>query len=98
MRRVTLKIAHLSWEFPPVIYGGLGTYITEITHKQAYFGNEITVFSLNSNNSLKTYEKWNGVDVYRPRTLDLTSTFNLFANYELRSWGDNFKFFSDVVS
>lgn len=93
-----MKIAHLSWEFPPVIYGGLGTYITEITHKQAYFGNEVTVFSLNSNNSLKTYEKWNGVDVYRPRTLDLTSTFNLFANYELRSWGENFKFFSDVVS
>jgi glycosyltransferase involved in cell wall biosynthesis len=93
-----LKIAHLSWEFPPVIYGGLGTYITEISHKQAYFGNEVTVFSLNSNNSLKTYEKWNGVDVYRPRTLDLTSTFNLFANYELRSWGQNFKFFSDVVS
>ena len=93
-----MKIAHLSWEFPPVIYGGLGTYITEITHKQAYLGNEVTVFSLNLNNSLETYEKYNGVDVYRPRTLDLTSTFNLFANYELRSWGQNFKFFSDVIS
>ena len=93
-----MKIAHLSWEFPPVIYGGLGTYITEITHKQAYFGNEVTVFSLNRNNALKTYEKWNGVEVYRPRTLDLTSTFNLFANYELRSWGEHFKFFSDVIS
>ena len=93
-----MKIAHLSWEFPPVIYGGLGTYINEITHNQAKFGNEITVFSLNPNNSLKTYEKLNGVDVYRPRTLDLTSTFNLFANYELRSWGENFKFFSDVIS
>ncbi len=93
-----MKIAHLSWEFPPVIYGGLGTYITEISYKQAYLGNEVTVFSLNLNNSLKTYEKYNGVDVYRPRTLDLTSTFNLFANYELRSWGQNFKFFSDVIS
>lgn len=93
-----MKIAHLSWEFPPVIYGGLGTYITEISYKQAYLGNEVTVFSLNLNNSLKTYEKFNGVDVYRPRTLDLTSTFNLFANYELRSWGQNFKFFSDVIS
>jgi len=93
-----LKIAHFSWEFPPVIYGGLGTYTAEITQKQANLGNEVTVFSLNNNNSLKTYDKYDGVDIYRPKTLDLTSTFNLFADYELRSWGPNFKFFSDVIS
>ena len=93
-----MKIAHFSWEFPPVIYGGLGTYTAEITQKQANLGNEVTVFSLNNNNSLKTYDKYDGVDIYRPKTLDLTSTFNLFADYELRSWGPNFKFFSDVIS
>ena len=93
-----MKIVHFSWEFPPVIYGGLGTFATEITQKQAYFGNEVTVFSLNENNSYGTYEKWNGIDVYRPKTLDLTSTYNLFADHELRSWGPNFKFFSDVIN
>ncbi len=93
-----MKIAHFTWEFPPVIYGGLGTFASEITQKQVYFGNEVTVFSLNDNNSLKTYEKWNGIDVYRPKTLDLTSAFHLFADHELRSWGPNFKFFADVIS
>jgi len=93
-----LKIVHFTWEYPPVIYGGLGTFATEITQKQKASGNMITVFSLNENNAYKTYEKWNSIDVYRPKILDLTQTFNLFADYELRSWGTNLKFFADVVS
>jgi len=93
-----LKIVHFSWEFPPIIYGGLGTFTTEISQKQTYFGNEVTVFSLNKDNNYKTYEKWNGIDVYRPKTLDLSSTFQLFADHELRSWGPYFKFFADVIS
>ena len=93
-----MKIAHFSWEFPPVIYGGLGTFATEITQKQAYFGNEVTVFSLNEGNQHKTYEKWNGIDVYRPKTIDLTDAYRLFASYELKGWGPNFKFFADVIS
>ena len=93
-----MKIAHFSWEFPPVIYGGLGTFATEITQKQTYFGNEVTVFSLNEGNKHKTYEKWNGIDVYRPKTIDLTDAYRLFASYELKGWGPNFKFFADVIS
>jgi len=68
-----MKIAHFSWEFPPVIYGGLGTFAPEITQKQVSLGNEVSVFSLNPDNSLITYEKWNDIDVYRPKTLDLSS-------------------------
>jgi glycogen(starch) synthase len=98
VRRVTLKIAHFSWEFPPVIYGGLGTFTAELTKKQEHLGNKVTVFSLNENNNYKTYEKCNGVEIYRPKILDLTQTFNLFAAHELRSWGTNLKFFADVVS
>jgi len=67
-----VKIAHFSWEFPPVIYGGLGTFAAELTKKQDYFGNKVTVFSLNQDNKFKAYEKWNGISVYRPKTLDLT--------------------------
>jgi len=93
-----MNIVHFSWEFPPVIYGGLGTFAAEITKKQVYFGNEVTVFSLNRENSLNVYDKWNDIEVYRPKAPDLTSTFYLFADPALRSWGDNFKFFADVIS
>ena len=93
-----LKIAHFSWEYPPVIYGGLGTFATEITQKQKFFGNEVTVFTLNEGNAHKTSEKWNDIEVYRPKTLDLTDTFRLFVDPGLKAWGDNLKFFADVVS
>jgi glycosyltransferase involved in cell wall biosynthesis len=93
-----MNIVHFSWEFPPVIYGGLGTFVTEITCRQAGLGNNVTVFSLNRENRLSTYEKVSGIDVYRPNTLDLTSTFYLCADHELRSWGPYFKFFADVLS
>ena len=93
-----MNIVHFLWEFPPVIYGGLGVFADEITRKQAYLGSGITVFSLNRNNNLNAHENFGGIDVYRPKNLDLTSTFYLFADHELRSWGSNFKFFADVIS
>jgi len=94
-----LKIVHFTWEFPPVIYGGLGTFVTELSQKQNSFGNEVTVFTLNRTNELETYEKWNNIiDVYRPKTLDVSSTYLLFAERDFRSWGEYFKFFADVVS
>jgi len=92
-----MKIAHFSWEFSPAIWGGLGTFATEITQKQASLGNEVTVFAVNNGNKLNTSENWNGVEVYRPKTLNLTSSFYLFSNQDLRSWGSNFNFFTDVI-
>ncbi|MEA3457919.1 MAG: glycosyltransferase family 4 protein [Candidatus Thermoplasmatota archaeon] len=92
-----MKIAHFSWEFPPAIWGGLGTFATEITQKQASLGNEVTVFAVNNENKLNTLDRWNGVEVYRPKTLDLASSFYLFSNQDLRSWGLNFNFFADVI-
>ncbi|MFH1100821.1 MAG: glycosyltransferase family 4 protein [Methanobacteriota archaeon] len=93
-----MKIVHFSWEFPPVIYGGLGTFVTEISQKQQSFGNEVAVFSLNPENRLATSDIYNGVEVYRPKTLDLTSALFLCADHDLRSWGSHFKFFADVWS
>jgi glycogen(starch) synthase len=93
-----MKIVHFSWEFPPVIYGGLGTFATEITKKQVEFGNEVTVFSLNQDNALATSDHINGVEVYRPKTLDLSPAFHLCVDHDLRSWGSYFKFFADVLS
>jgi len=92
-----MKIAHFSWEFPPVIFGGLGTFATEITQKQKALGNEITVFSLNDQNKHKTSDSWKGITVFRPKNIDISSTLNMCKNQELHSWGENFQFFSDVI-
>jgi glycogen(starch) synthase len=93
-----MKIVHFSWEYPPVIYGGLGTFATEITKKQVELEHEVTVFTINRDNALATSDQIDGVEVYRPKTLDLSKPFYLCADHELRSWGPNFKFFADVLS
>lgn len=93
-----MKIVHFSWEFPPVIYGGLGTFATEITKKQVEFDHQVTVFSLNRENALVTTDQVNGVEVYRPKMLDMSKPFYLCVDQGLRSWGSYFKFFADVLS
>ena len=93
-----MKIVHFSWEYPPVIYGGLGTFATEITKKQIELEHEVTVFTFNKDNALATSDQIDGVEVYRPKTLDLSKPFYLCADHELRSWGPYFKFFADVLS
>lgn len=95
---LTMKIVHFSWEFPPTIWGGLGTFATELSQKQVSLGNQVTVFTLNNDNNYSPMEKWNGVEVYRPKTLDLSPSLKLFANHDVYSWGTHFKFFADVVN
>jgi len=93
-----VKIAHFSWEFPPMIRGGLGTFVTELSAMQVKMGNEVTVFTMNEDNKLITLDNYKGVEVHRPKIPDFSSTFFLFADAELRQWGENFKFFADVMS
>ena len=71
-----MKIVHFSWEYPPVIYGGLGTFASEITKKQIEFDHDVTVFTLNRENTLPTSDRINGVDVDTdPRHLISASPF-----------------------
>jgi len=94
----TMRIVHFSWEFPPTIWGGLGTFAKELSQKQVFLGNHVTLFSLNSGNKFSVSEQWNGVEVHRPKILDLSSSYRLFANQDVCSWGPHFKFFADVIS
>jgi glycogen(starch) synthase len=93
-----MRIVHFSWEFPPTIWGGLGTFTTELSQKQVTLGNHVTVFTLNNNNNFSASEHWNDIEVYRPKLLDLSQSFYLFANQDVRSWGSHFKYFADVVN
>jgi glycosyltransferase involved in cell wall biosynthesis len=93
-----LTIAHFSWEFPPAIWGGLGTFTTELTKQQSLFGHNVNVFALNDDNKLKQEESYNGVKVYRPKTIDFSDSLSLFSNSDLQSWGQNISFFSSVFA
>lgn len=75
------------------IWGGLGTFSLEITQKQAQFDHNVTVFSQNNKNELKQNEKWNGIQVFSPKTIELYDTFLLFANEDISSCGVSFSIF-----
>jgi glycogen(starch) synthase len=93
-----LHIAHFSWEFPPAIWGGLGTFALEITQKQAALGNKVTVFAINDKNKLVSSEQFNGVEIFRPYILNVSSGLYTFSNADVKSWGSHFSFFSTVMS
>lgn len=40
-----MRICHLSWEYPPVVYGGLGRHVHAIAREQARAGHEVVVVS-----------------------------------------------------
>lgn len=94
----TISIAHFSWEFPPAIWGGLGTFATELTKQQIAQGNAVTVFAINDANSLLPMEQRNGITVYRPKLIDITQSLAILSNQDLLSWGKHLTFFSDVFS
>jgi glycogen synthase len=92
-----LSVAHFSWEYPPKIWGGLGTFATELTKQQKNMGHKIKVFAVNDNNAMKPFDEWNGISVYRPKLIDLTDGLTLVSNEDLQQWGDHLSFFSTVL-
>ncbi len=40
-----VRILHLSWEYPPVVYGGLGRHVHAIAQTQAALGFDVTVIT-----------------------------------------------------
>lgn len=40
-----MRICHVSWEYPPVVYGGLGRHVFAIAREQVRAGHEVAVIS-----------------------------------------------------
>lgn len=92
-----ISVAHFSWEFPPKIWGGLGTFATELTKQQITMGNNVEVYAVNDQNTMKSFDTWNGISVYRPKLVDFTKELSLVSNTDLQQWGDHLSFFSTVL-
>ena len=40
-----MRICHISWEFPPVVYGGLGRHVYAVAREQVRAGHDVVVIS-----------------------------------------------------
>lgn len=90
-----MNICLLTWEYPPKIVGGLGTYTYELTRQLVKMEHNICVFTMNDG-TLKTRELMGGVEVHRPKLLDISEIFPDVVTEEIRRWGPGMRFFSDV--
>ena len=92
-----MRIGFFSWEYPPRLIGGLGTYAEYITRYHVRMGADVVVFTMNTG-SLKTSEVIHGVEVHRPLNVDASGILRIIAGNELQSWGDQLKFFSSIFT
>jgi len=90
-----LRIGFCVWEYPPKLVGGLGTYAENITREFVKLGHDVTVFTLNPGD-LKTKEIMKGVEVHRPMIANASNVFPMFVTDDLKKWGTNIHFFSDL--
>lgn len=90
-----MRIAFFTWEYPPRLVGGLGTYAEYIARDFVKMGHDVTVFTMNTG-SLKTSEVLHGVSVHRPLGVDASGILKVIAGSELQSWGDQLRFFSSI--
>lgn len=91
-----MNIALFTWEYPPKIMGGLGTYTYELTRQLVKMEQNISVFTMNDG-TLKTRELMNGIEVHRPKLVDISNMLPEAITEEIRRWGPGISSFSDVM-
>jgi len=93
-----VRLAVMVYEYPPKIVGGLGTYAAEITRKFVLSENDVTVFTMNDDRGdLPTREVWRGIEIHRPRHIDVSDSLPDVIAEDVRKWGRGIQFFSKIL-
>jgi glycogen(starch) synthase len=92
-----MRIAYMSIEFPPRIFGGLGVYVDEISREMVSLGERISVFTL-GDNKLERHQDMDGVEVFREVTVPIRDGLEIFLSPETLSWGEGLYFLLDLFS
>jgi len=92
-----MKIAFLSLEFPPRIYGGLGVYVDEISRQMAALAQSISVFTP-GDGRLPRQEKMGEVKVFRTSPVAIRDGLDIFLSPETLAWGEGLRFLEDLLS
>lgn len=92
-----MKIAYFSTEYPPLIYGGLGVYVDNISRELASLDQSVSVFAW-GDGTAKRYEDFKGVDVFRETPVPMRGGLEIFLSDQTRSWGAGLGFLLDLLS
>ncbi|MEM4576453.1 MAG: glycosyltransferase family 4 protein [Candidatus Nezhaarchaeales archaeon] len=91
-----MRIAFVTMEYPPNVYGGLGVYSQEVATRLVKLGHEVHVFTMNSG-ELPREANDGGVYVHRFKPVNAASLLKVVVNEELNRWGPGFRYFNDVL-
>jgi glycosyltransferase involved in cell wall biosynthesis len=92
-----MRIAYLCNEYPPLIYGGLGVYVDNISRALADLGQDISVFSWGLD-SLPRHENSVGVEVFRELPIPMQDGMEVFLSSETLAWGEGLKYLLELLS
>lgn len=92
-----MRIAYLSIEFPPRIFGGLGVYADEISREIVSQGEKVSVFTL-GDGKLCRHQDMNGVEVFRMYPIPIRDGLEVFLSAQTLSWGEGLRFLEDLLS
>lgn len=60
-----MRVLHLSWEYPPLVYGGLGRHVHALAEAQAALGHDVTVITQRPPGDVAAEEIRSGVRILR---------------------------------
>jgi glycosyltransferase involved in cell wall biosynthesis len=92
-----MRIAYISNEFPPLVYGGLGVYVDQISRELTSLGHKVAVFSV-GDQKLSKHEEMEDVEVYREIPVPLRDGLEIFLSRETLAWGDGLGLLLDLLS
>lgn len=92
-----MNIIYCIDEFPPVFWGGLGTYAREMTGRLSRRHVHPAVLSRSTGN-LPLSDLWNGIPVYRPDVLKINNTIPYLVPSGVESWSfPDQRFFLETI-
>lgn len=92
-----MKILDISYEYPPVIVGGLGVYSHNVATRLAKRGHRVTVLAVNWENRFPERKVQQGVEVIRPLRPDISSLLKSIGDEEISNW-PNLPYLSELIA
>ena len=92
-----MRVAYLTTEFPPRIYGGLGVYVDCISRELVALEQSVSVF-VPGDASLPKHEMAGGVEVFREQPVPMRDGLVPFFSEQTLSWGPGLDLLLDLLS
>jgi glycogen(starch) synthase len=92
-----MRVAYLTTEFPPRIYGGLGVYVDCISRELVALEQSVSVFVPGDAN-LSSHEMAGGVEVFRETPVPMRDGLVPFFSEQTLAWGAGLDLLLDLLS